>query len=165
MSLYLNMNLFLWFFYFPCLLRQRSMNVNFCPVFAKKTCFAFSAVGVQSSGGGVALGPLQRAGLLHQSPRCGGLWYHSDTFAFDNSRMCGRIFCYYCCNYYVVTKPGGKKERCCRACFNKPRVAVDSTDDSGSSANQEGSPASLESPVSPSERAFGQCMICVLWGS
>ncbi|KFO92228.1 FYVE and coiled-coil domain-containing protein 1, partial [Buceros rhinoceros silvestris] len=69
-------------------------------------------------------------------------------------RMCGRIFCYYCCNYYVVTKPGGKKERCCRACFNKPRVVVDSTDDSGSSANQEGSPASLESPVSPSERAF-----------
>ncbi|KAM6102382.1 FYVE and coiled-coil domain-containing protein 1 isoform 4-T7 [Theristicus caerulescens] len=69
-------------------------------------------------------------------------------------RMCGRIFCYYCCNNYMVTKPGGKKERCCRACFNKPRVIVDSTDDSGSSANQEGSPASLESPVSPSERAF-----------
>ncbi|NXH37714.1 FYCO1 protein, partial [Dicaeum eximium] len=69
-------------------------------------------------------------------------------------RMCGRIFCYYCCNNYMVTKLGGKKERCCRACFNKPRVIVDSTDDSGSSANQEGSPASLESPVSPSERAF-----------
>ncbi|KFV09492.1 FYVE and coiled-coil domain-containing protein 1 [Tauraco erythrolophus] len=69
-------------------------------------------------------------------------------------RMCGRIFCYYCCNNYMVTKPGGKKERCCRACFNKPRVIVDSTDDSGSSANQEGSPASLESPVSSSERAF-----------
>ncbi|XP_054670585.1 FYVE and coiled-coil domain-containing protein 1 isoform X4 [Grus americana] len=69
-------------------------------------------------------------------------------------RMCGRIFCYYCCNNYMVTKPGGKKERCCRACFNKPRVIVDNTDDSGSSANQEGSPASLESPVSPSERAF-----------
>ncbi|XP_029864060.1 FYVE and coiled-coil domain-containing protein 1 isoform X3 [Aquila chrysaetos chrysaetos] len=69
-------------------------------------------------------------------------------------RMCGRIFCYYCCNNYMVTKSGGKKERCCRACFNKPRVIVDSTDDSGSSANQEGSPVSLESPVSPSERAF-----------
>ncbi|XP_059329800.1 FYVE and coiled-coil domain-containing protein 1 isoform X3 [Ammospiza nelsoni] len=69
-------------------------------------------------------------------------------------RMCGRIFCYYCCNNYMVTKLGGKKERCCRACFNKPRVIVDSADDSGSSANQEGSPASLELPVSPSERAF-----------
>uniref|UniRef100_A0A8C3UJS7 FYVE and coiled-coil domain-containing protein 1 n=1 Tax=Catharus ustulatus TaxID=91951 RepID=A0A8C3UJS7_CATUS len=66
-------------------------------------------------------------------------------------RMCGRIFCYYCCNNYMVTKPGGKKERCCRACFNKPRVIVDSTDDSGSSANQEGSPASLESPVEASK--------------
>ncbi|KFQ67112.1 FYVE and coiled-coil domain-containing protein 1 [Phaethon lepturus] len=69
-------------------------------------------------------------------------------------RMCGRIFCYYCCNNYMVTKPGGKKERCCRACFNKPRVIVDSTDDYGLNANQEGSPALLESPVSPSERAF-----------
>ncbi|XP_067147479.1 FYVE and coiled-coil domain-containing protein 1 isoform X1 [Apteryx mantelli] len=69
-------------------------------------------------------------------------------------RMCGRIFCYYCCNNYMVTKHGGKKERCCRACFNKPRVIVDYTDDSGSSANQEGSPASLESPVSPTETAF-----------
>ncbi|KGL80306.1 FYVE and coiled-coil domain-containing protein 1 [Tinamus guttatus] len=69
-------------------------------------------------------------------------------------RMCGRIFCYYCCNNYMVTKPGGKKERCCKACFSKPRVFVDYTDDSGSSANQEGSPASLESPVSPMEAAF-----------
>ncbi|XP_071591953.1 FYVE and coiled-coil domain-containing protein 1 isoform X5 [Heliangelus exortis] len=69
-------------------------------------------------------------------------------------RMCGRIFCYYCCNNYMVTKPGGKKERCCRACFTKPRVIVDNADDSGSSANQEESPASLESPGSPPERAF-----------
>ncbi|XP_068530709.1 FYVE and coiled-coil domain-containing protein 1 isoform X3 [Anas acuta] len=69
-------------------------------------------------------------------------------------RMCGRIFCYYCCNNYMVTKPGGKKERCCRACFSKPRVIVDNTDDSGSSVNQEGSPGSLESPLSPEERAF-----------
>ncbi|NWV53699.1 FYCO1 protein, partial [Daphoenositta chrysoptera] len=78
-------------------------------------------------------------------------------------RMCGRIFCYYCCNNYMVTKPGGKKERCCRACFNKPRVIVDSTDDSGSSANQEGSPASLESPVSPSERAFENQLIVFMF--
>uniref|UniRef100_A0A8B9BX80 FYVE and coiled-coil domain-containing protein 1 n=1 Tax=Anser brachyrhynchus TaxID=132585 RepID=A0A8B9BX80_9AVES len=70
-------------------------------------------------------------------------------------RMCGRIFCYYCCNNYMVTKPGGKKERCCKACFSKPRVIVDNADDSGSSANQEGSPGSLESPLSPEERAFG----------
>ncbi|NXR79255.1 FYCO1 protein, partial [Pycnonotus jocosus] len=78
-------------------------------------------------------------------------------------RMCGRIFCYYCCNNYMVTKLGGKKERCCRACFNKPRVIVDSADDSGSSANQEGSPASLESPVSPSERAFDNQLIVFMF--
>ncbi|XP_015678516.1 FYVE and coiled-coil domain-containing protein 1 [Protobothrops mucrosquamatus] len=34
-------------------------------------------------------------------------------------RMCGRIFCYYCCNHYAVSKQTGKKERCCRACFKK----------------------------------------------
>ncbi|XP_039192085.1 FYVE and coiled-coil domain-containing protein 1 isoform X3 [Crotalus tigris] len=34
-------------------------------------------------------------------------------------RMCGRIFCYYCCNHYAVSKQTGKKERCCQACFKK----------------------------------------------
>ncbi|XP_031794380.1 FYVE and coiled-coil domain-containing protein 1, partial [Sarcophilus harrisii] len=34
-------------------------------------------------------------------------------------RICGRIFCYYCCNNYIMTKHSGKKERCCRACFRK----------------------------------------------
>ncbi|CAM5092580.1 unnamed protein product [Eretmochelys imbricata] len=64
-------------------------------------------------------------------------------------RLCGRIFCYYCCNNYLMTKHSGKKERCCRACFNKPRVTVDYTDDSGSHASQEEPAALLNSPVSP----------------
>ncbi|EMP31586.1 FYVE and coiled-coil domain-containing protein 1, partial [Chelonia mydas] len=64
-------------------------------------------------------------------------------------RLCGRIFCYYCCNNYLLTKHSGKKERCCRACFNKPRVIVDYTDDSGSRASQEEPAALLNSPVSP----------------
>ncbi|XP_026573610.1 FYVE and coiled-coil domain-containing protein 1 isoform X2 [Pseudonaja textilis] len=34
-------------------------------------------------------------------------------------RMCGRIFCYYCCNNYAFSKQTGKKERCCRACLKK----------------------------------------------
>ncbi|XP_070583783.1 FYVE and coiled-coil domain-containing protein 1 isoform X2 [Erythrolamprus reginae] len=34
-------------------------------------------------------------------------------------RMCGCIFCYYCCNNYALSKQTGKKERCCRACFRK----------------------------------------------
>ncbi|MEE6510816.1 hypothetical protein FKM82_031021 [Ascaphus truei] len=43
--------------------------------------------------------------------------------------MCGRIFCYYCCNNYVMTKHSGKKERCCQACFNKAQI--NHPDDSG----------------------------------
>ncbi|XP_007421784.1 FYVE and coiled-coil domain-containing protein 1 [Python bivittatus] len=41
-------------------------------------------------------------------------------------RMCGRIFCYYCCNNYAFSKQTGKKERCCRACFKKLSDPVDS---------------------------------------
>ncbi|XP_067417845.1 FYVE and coiled-coil domain-containing protein 1 isoform X3 [Emydura macquarii macquarii] len=66
-------------------------------------------------------------------------------------RLCGRIFCYYCCNNYMMTKHSGKKERCCRACFNKPRVIVDYTDDSGSHSSQEEPPALLNSPVCPTQ--------------
>uniref|UniRef100_A0A8C3SC57 FYVE and coiled-coil domain-containing protein 1 n=1 Tax=Chelydra serpentina TaxID=8475 RepID=A0A8C3SC57_CHESE len=66
-------------------------------------------------------------------------------------RLCGRIFCYYCCNNYMMTRHSGKKERCCRACFNKPRVIVDYTDDSGSRASQEEPSALLNSPVSPTQ--------------
>uniref|UniRef100_H3CMD0 FYVE and coiled-coil domain-containing protein 1 n=1 Tax=Tetraodon nigroviridis TaxID=99883 RepID=H3CMD0_TETNG len=34
-------------------------------------------------------------------------------------RLCGRIFCYYCSNNYVMTKQGGKKERCCKECYTE----------------------------------------------
>uniref|UniRef100_A0A8D0L9W5 FYVE and coiled-coil domain-containing protein 1 n=1 Tax=Sphenodon punctatus TaxID=8508 RepID=A0A8D0L9W5_SPHPU len=64
-------------------------------------------------------------------------------------RMCGRIFCYYCCNNYMMSKHSGKKERCCRACIKKPSIAVDDIEDSGSHASQEDSPTQLDSPVSP----------------
>uniref|UniRef100_A0A8C5PZB7 FYVE and coiled-coil domain-containing protein 1 n=1 Tax=Leptobrachium leishanense TaxID=445787 RepID=A0A8C5PZB7_9ANUR len=37
-------------------------------------------------------------------------------------RFCGRIFCYYCCNNYVMTKHSGKKERCCKMCFNRDQI-------------------------------------------
>ncbi|XP_074844360.1 FYVE and coiled-coil domain-containing protein 1 isoform X2 [Carettochelys insculpta] len=66
-------------------------------------------------------------------------------------RLCGRIFCYYCCNNYVMTKHRGKKERCCRACFSKPRVIVDYTEDSGSHASQEEPSALLKSPAFPNQ--------------
>ncbi|XP_005383519.1 PREDICTED: FYVE and coiled-coil domain-containing protein 1 isoform X2 [Chinchilla lanigera] len=53
-------------------------------------------------------------------------------------RVCGRIFCYYCCNNYALTKPGGRKERCCRACFRK-------------FGEGPGSPSSSDSTTSPGD--------------
>ncbi|XP_055985400.1 FYVE and coiled-coil domain-containing protein 1 [Sorex fumeus] len=58
-------------------------------------------------------------------------------------RICGRCFCYYCCNNYALTKPNGKKERCCRACFHKFSGAPSSPDSSSSGMSQgDASPAS-----------------------
>ncbi|XP_020842978.1 FYVE and coiled-coil domain-containing protein 1 isoform X2 [Phascolarctos cinereus] len=51
-------------------------------------------------------------------------------------RICGRIFCYYCCNNYVTAKRSGKKERCCRACFRKYTEGSGSPDSSGSATSQ-----------------------------
>ncbi|KAG9333024.1 hypothetical protein JZ751_013900, partial [Albula glossodonta] len=34
-------------------------------------------------------------------------------------RLCGRIFCYYCSNNFVMTRHSGKKERCCRDCYSQ----------------------------------------------
>lgn len=39
-------------------------------------------------------------------------------------RLCGRIFCYYCSNNFVVTK-NGKKERCCRDCYTQHNTVVE----------------------------------------
>uniref|UniRef100_A0A8C6WA84 FYVE and coiled-coil domain-containing protein 1 n=1 Tax=Nannospalax galili TaxID=1026970 RepID=A0A8C6WA84_NANGA len=60
-------------------------------------------------------------------------------------RICGHIFCYYCCNNYAVTKPSGKKERCCRACFQKFGEGPSSPDSSGSGTSQ-GEPSPMLSP-------------------
>ncbi|KAK7132716.1 hypothetical protein R3I93_019067 [Phoxinus phoxinus] len=39
-------------------------------------------------------------------------------------RLCGRIFCYYCSNNYVMTKTA-KKERCCRECYTQHGAVVE----------------------------------------
>ncbi|XP_075403348.1 FYVE and coiled-coil domain-containing protein 1 isoform X2 [Tenrec ecaudatus] len=52
-------------------------------------------------------------------------------------RVCGRIFCYYCCNNYVLSKHSGKKERCCRACFQRLSEGPGSPDSSSSGNSQE----------------------------
>ncbi|KAM5314093.1 FYVE and coiled-coil domain-containing protein 1 isoform 2-T4 [Glossophaga mutica] len=69
-------------------------------------------------------------------------------------RACGRGFCYYCCNNYAVTKPGGKKERCCRTCFQKlseGRASPDST----SSGTSQGQPSPTLSPAQAGLQATG----------
>ncbi|XP_043821109.1 FYVE and coiled-coil domain-containing protein 1 isoform X2 [Dromiciops gliroides] len=63
-------------------------------------------------------------------------------------RICGRIFCYYCCNNYVMTKHSGKKERCCRACFRKYTEGSGSPDSSGSATSQ-------SEPLSSPPKAVG----------
>ncbi|XP_051930680.1 FYVE and coiled-coil domain-containing protein 1 isoform X1 [Hippocampus zosterae] len=40
-------------------------------------------------------------------------------------RLCGRIFCYYCSNNYVMVKNSGKKERCCRDCYSQHSAVVE----------------------------------------
>lgn len=69
-------------------------------------------------------------------------------------RICGRIFCYYCCNNYAVTKPSGKKERCCRVCFQKFGEGPGSPDSSGSGTSQ-GEPSSMVSPAEAHPQAIG----------
>ncbi|XP_072366061.1 FYVE and coiled-coil domain-containing protein 1 [Scyliorhinus torazame] len=49
-------------------------------------------------------------------------------------RLCGRIFCYYCCNNFVTTKHNGKRERCCRACYTEHSAVVQRLNDPGSSS-------------------------------
>ncbi|XP_043443159.1 FYVE and coiled-coil domain-containing protein 1 isoform X2 [Prionailurus bengalensis] len=74
-------------------------------------------------------------------------------------RICGRVFCYYCCNNYVLTKHGGKKERCCRACFRKFSDGPGSPD-SASSGTSQGEPSPALSPApgraGPQAAAGGQ---------
>uniref|UniRef100_H9GKQ5 FYVE and coiled-coil domain-containing protein 1 n=1 Tax=Anolis carolinensis TaxID=28377 RepID=H9GKQ5_ANOCA len=65
-------------------------------------------------------------------------------------RLCGRIFCYYCCNNYAMSKQTGKKERCCQSCFKK-------ASNSGSNVTQEESTSSLlASPLSLVQRVIGR---------
>lgn len=80
-------------------------------------------------------------------------------------RICGRVFCYYCCNNYILTKHSGKKERCCRACFQKFSDGPGSPD-SASSGTSQGEPSPALSPAhagSQAARGQGQApALCVL---
>lgn len=69
-------------------------------------------------------------------------------------RICGRVFCYYCCNNYVLIKHSGKKERCCRACFRKFSESPGSPDSTGSGTSQ-GEPSPMLSPAQAGPPAIG----------
>lgn len=58
-------------------------------------------------------------------------------------RLCGRIFCYYCSNNFVMTKHSGKKERCCRDCYSQHSAVVERFTEA------ELSPSDTQSPQSP----------------
>ncbi|XP_004453219.2 FYVE and coiled-coil domain-containing protein 1 isoform X2 [Dasypus novemcinctus] len=69
-------------------------------------------------------------------------------------RICGRIFCYYCCSNYALNKHSGKKERCCRACFRKLTEGPGSPD-STSSGTSLGEPGPALSPALAGPQATG----------
>nr|XP_004662201.2 FYVE and coiled-coil domain-containing protein 1 [Jaculus jaculus] len=69
-------------------------------------------------------------------------------------RICGRVFCYYCCNNYIITKHSGKKERCCRACLRKFSEGPGSPDSSSSGTSQ-GEPSPMLSPAEEGLQTIG----------
>uniref|UniRef100_A0A3P9L500 FYVE and coiled-coil domain-containing protein 1 n=1 Tax=Oryzias latipes TaxID=8090 RepID=A0A3P9L500_ORYLA len=64
-------------------------------------------------------------------------------------RLCGRIFCYYCSNYYVTPKHSGKKERCCRDCYTQGGAVVEKSTEAELSPSDEASspPSAGDQPV------------------
>ncbi|XP_041040266.1 FYVE and coiled-coil domain-containing protein 1 isoform X1 [Carcharodon carcharias] len=74
-------------------------------------------------------------------------------------RLCGRIFCYYCCNNFVMTKHNGKRERCCRACYTEHSAVVQRLNDLGSSStpnspDESPSRSASEGPISRNTESF-----------
>uniref|UniRef100_A0A3P9JAK3 FYVE and coiled-coil domain-containing protein 1 n=1 Tax=Oryzias latipes TaxID=8090 RepID=A0A3P9JAK3_ORYLA len=64
-------------------------------------------------------------------------------------RLCGRIFCYYCSNYYVTPKHSGKKERCCKDCYTQGGAVVEKSTEAELSPSDEASspPSAGHQPV------------------
>ncbi|XP_071403032.1 FYVE and coiled-coil domain-containing protein 1 [Centroberyx affinis] len=68
-------------------------------------------------------------------------------------RLCGRIFCYYCSNNFVMTKHSGKKERCCRECYTQHSAVVERFTEAELSPSDTQPPPPGLGPVSPPEPA------------
>ncbi|MGH0123696.1 UNVERIFIED_CONTAM: hypothetical protein FKN15_019399 [Acipenser sinensis] len=75
-------------------------------------------------------------------------------------RLCGRIFCYYCSNNFVMTKHSGKKERCCRECYMQHSAVIkrfSQADACSAPETPEGSPSlSAQPPPRPSPSVTGR---------
>lgn len=68
-------------------------------------------------------------------------------------RLCGRIFCYYCSNNYVMTKHSGKKERCCRDCYTQHSAVVERFTEAELSPSESQPPPLEAGPQPPPEPA------------
>uniref|UniRef100_A0A8C1Z0P9 FYVE and coiled-coil domain-containing protein 1 n=1 Tax=Cyprinus carpio TaxID=7962 RepID=A0A8C1Z0P9_CYPCA len=62
-------------------------------------------------------------------------------------RLCGRIFCYYCSNNFVMTK-NSKKERCCRECYMQHNAVVERFTKAELNSSSENQPPPLANAVS-----------------
>uniref|UniRef100_A0A7N6A7K2 FYVE and coiled-coil domain-containing protein 1 n=1 Tax=Anabas testudineus TaxID=64144 RepID=A0A7N6A7K2_ANATE len=88
-------------------------------------------------------------------------------------RLCGRIFCYYCSNNFVMTKHSGKKERCCRDCYTQHNAVVERFTEAelSPSDTQPPPPPGAEpqtppgpAPYKPTPRVTGKITTCSLEG-
>uniref|UniRef100_A0A8C8I019 FYVE and coiled-coil domain-containing protein 1 n=1 Tax=Oncorhynchus tshawytscha TaxID=74940 RepID=A0A8C8I019_ONCTS len=70
-----------------------------------------------------------------------------------NCRLCGRVFCYYCSNNFVMTKHSGKKERCCRECYSQHSAVVERFTEGELSLSDTQPPPPSFGPHSPPEPA------------
>ncbi|XP_017262806.1 FYVE and coiled-coil domain-containing protein 1 isoform X2 [Kryptolebias marmoratus] len=64
-------------------------------------------------------------------------------------RLCGRIFCYYCSNNFVLTKHSGKKERCCSDCYTQHSAVVERFTEAELSPSDVPPPPSEAAPPQP----------------
>ncbi|MEQ2214703.1 hypothetical protein XENOCAPTIV_017293 [Xenoophorus captivus] len=69
------------------------------------------------------------------------------------SRLCGRIFCYYCSNNFVMTKHSGKKERCCSDCYTQHNAVVERFTEAELSPSDGPPPPAGPAPQPPPEPA------------
>ncbi|KAM7012460.1 FYVE and coiled-coil domain-containing protein 1 isoform 1-T2 [Tautogolabrus adspersus] len=68
-------------------------------------------------------------------------------------RLCGRIFCYYCSNNFVMTQHSGKKERCCRDCYTQHSAVVERFTEAELSLTESEPPPPGAGPQPPPEPA------------